>query len=125
MSGVGFVRLALVSALAAAVWSSGVVSVENRIITAARWVADHSGATRASEMWHASGRPAVDHAATAGYQFVRQSAMSVFDYLNISTPTNSAAEKLRKAAERRNAKPQGAQGNKNAPQNDDGATKRD
>lgn len=111
----------MIGALVATVWSFGVGTVETRIISAARWVADHSGATRASEVWHARGRPAVDHAATSGYQFFRQSATSVLDYLDISTPSNSAAEKLRKAADHPNPKPQGTEDNKKAAQNRDPA----
>jgi hypothetical protein len=104
-----FVRLALVAVFAAAIWNSGVLGVEKRVVIAARWVADHTGATRASEIWRASGRPAVDRAATTGYQFVRQAAVGILDYLDVSTPANSAAEKLRKVADGADPKPQGTQ----------------
>jgi hypothetical protein len=111
-----FVRLAVVAALATALWSSGFFLAERRIITAAHWFADHSGATRASEVWRARGRPAVEHAASTGYQFLRQSAMSVLDYLDISTPTNSAVAKLGKAVERADSTSQQDQRQNSSPQ---------
>ena len=89
-------RLGVVVALAVTIWSSGLVVVESRLLTGARWVADHSGATWASEAWRTAGRPRVDHAVTAGYQNLRQLAMTVFDYVDVSTPTNRTVEKLEK-----------------------------
>jgi hypothetical protein len=97
--GNGFVRLAVAAVFAAAVWSSSLVAVETRIMTAARWVADHSGATRASEVWRASGRPKVEHAATMAYQTLRQSATTVLDYLDVSMPANRTVEGLEKAVQ--------------------------
>jgi hypothetical protein len=97
------VRLVVVSAAAALIWNSGFLTVEKRLVSAARWTADHSGATRASEIWRSRGRPAVDHAVTTGYQTLRQSATHVLDYLDISGSTNRTVEKLGKSVEKEKA----------------------
>ena len=81
-------RGGVVVALAATIWGSGLVVVESRVLTVARWVADHSGATWASESWRTAGRPRLDHAVTAGYQEFRQFAMKLFDFVDVTTPTN-------------------------------------
>ena len=93
-----FVRFAVGAAFAAAIWNFGLVGVQTGIVSGARWFADHSGATRASEVWRATGRAKVDHAATTGYQFLRQSAASVLDYLDFGSPSNRTFERVGRAA---------------------------
>jgi hypothetical protein len=92
-------RLGCAVALAATIWSYGLVGFEKRVLIAARWVADHTGATWASEVWRSTGQPKVEHALTTGYQDLRQSTVTAIEHVDVGAPAERAVENLGKAVD--------------------------